>query len=162
MEPTTNNSAAMPAPQQRPLGLIITGNARLVTTETVRAALGVDIATVNDLIDEGKLWAFNLAAKPARIREVRVWIGTLPGCEVTLPTSTFADQLTAILWHVSGNADELSSTQLQERLSIDDNTLHRLVAVSALTSSKRRDGAALRHWVPQRALHTFLRHRLIA
>lgn len=157
--PTTTPATA---PQQRPLGLIITGNARLVTTETVRAALGVDIATVNDLIDEGKLWAFNLAAKPARIREVRVWIGTLPGCDVPLPKSSFADQLSAILFHVSGNADELSSTQLLERLSIDDNTLHRLVALSAIAASKRRDGATLRYWVPQRALHTFLSARLIA
>ena len=162
MEPTNNNSAATPAAQQRPLGLIITGNARLVTTETVRAALGGDIASVNELIDQGKLWAFDLSAKRGRIREVRVWIGTLPGCEVGLPKNSFADQLTTILFHISGTASELSSAQLLERLSIDDNTLHRLVSLGALTASKRRDGATLRYWVPRRALHTFLSARLIA
>ncbi len=162
METPTNIATPTTPPQQRPLGLVISGNARLVTTETARVALGVDGATLLERIDEGKLWAFNVAAKPARIREVRIWIGSLPGCEVVLPKSSFADQLTAILFHVSGTASELNSTQLQERLSIDDNTMHRLVALGALAASKRRDGTTLRYWVPQRALHTFLSARLIA
>jgi len=161
METPTNIATPTP-PQQRPLGLVISGNARLVTTETARVALGVDGATLLERIDEGKLWAFNVAAKPARIREVRIWIGSLPGCEVELPMSSFAGQLSAILFHVSGTASELSSAQVIERLSIDDNTLHRLVAIGALSASKRRDGTTLRYWVPQRALHTFLSARLIA
>lgn len=144
---------------QRTLRLDVAADTRLVTPETAKAALGVDSQAIDERIDDGRLVAFDVSpmAGPARIREVRIWVGMLPGCEIPMPGG---DARVAID-HVAGPAAEMCSAQVQARLAVDDNTVHRLAKAGLLIGSQRREGSARRLWITTASLKAFLGDRLL-
>ena len=145
---------------QASLRLSVAADVRLVTVETARACLGVDAPTVADMIDGGELVAFDVSPRREAIRETRVWVGTLEGAKVELPKAD-SERERAMLDHIVGTASEITAAQLAQRISVDDNTVHRLANAGLIQSSLRRDGSARRMWVDTQSLRSFLQSRLL-
>lgn len=150
------------AASQRALRLDVAADTRLVTVETAKAVLGVDWLSIEAMIDEGSVMAFDISPRTglSRIREVRIWVGTMPGCEVPLPRDPAA-AIAAAIDQVVGPGTEMSSAQLQARFSADDNTIHRLVDAGQLVGAQRRDGRARRLWITAPSIKAFLGNRLL-
>ena len=140
---------------QRQLRLDVAENTRLITIETAKAALGVDLASIDAMIDEGALWAFNISSQ-GKIREIRIWIRSIPGAEHR-PAATLDD----VVSDIAGDAPEVRSGALQARLCCDDNTVYRLIDRGLITGGLRRSGKARTLWISAPSLKTFLRSRVL-
>lgn len=140
---------------QRQLRLDVAENTRLITIETAKAALGVDLASIDAMIDEGALWAFNISSQ-GKIREIRIWIRSIPGAEHR-PAATLDD----VVSDIAGDTPEIRSGALQARLCCDDNTVYRLIDGGLITGDLRRSGKARTLWISAPSLKTFLRSRVL-
>lgn len=139
--------------QQRQLPLSVASTTKLVTVETARAALGVDVASIDHMIDEGAVVAFDISTHAGRNREIRVWIQSLLG--------NGNPSIDAVVADVVGGAAELRAGDVTARLCCDDNTIHRLLASGHLRGDMRRSGKARLLWIHTSSLTHFLRSRVL-
>lgn len=140
---------------QRQLRLDVAATTRLITIETAKASLGVDLASIDAMIDEGALTAFNISSQ-GRIREIRIWIRSLPGADHR-PSAT----LDEVLSDITGTDAEIRSGALQARLCCDDNTVYRLFDAGLIAGELRRSGKARTLWIFTPSLNHFLRSRVL-
>lgn len=139
--------------QQRQLPLAVAATTKLVTVETARAALGVDVASVDRMIDEGVVVAFDISTHASRNREIRVWIQSLQG--------TSSPSVDAVVSDVVGDAAELRAPDVTARLCCDLNTIHRLLGAGHLRGDMRRAGKSRALWIYASSLTHFLRSRVL-
>lgn len=138
--------------KQRQLPLAVASTTRLVTVETARAALGVDVASVDRMIDEGAIVAFDISSHAGRNREIRIWVQSLQENSTTPPIET-------VVADVVGEASELRAADVTARLCCDLNTIHRLLGAGHLRGDIRRDGKARALWIHASSLNHFLLSR---
>ena len=141
---------------QRQLRLDVAENTRLITVETAKAALGVDLASIDAMIDEGSLWAFNISSQVGRIREIRIWMRSLPGADHRPAAS-----LDEVIADITGTAPEIRSGALQALLCCDDNTVHRLYYSGLIGGELRRNGKVKTLCIFTPSLCKFLRSRVL-
>ena len=153
----------MTTASQLKLSLPVSQRTALVTVETVRAALGVDVETVWGWIDDGTiLWAWDISAaerRDAANRELRVWardVLRLGGA--TLGSAVEPGLPQAIRMIIGHDRDRLSVQDLARLLCSSRQHLHRLVDSGLLV------GPQVGHcqFVTRNSLVAFLEERHLA
>ena len=85
--PWPDRSAPVPPVPARQRLFAFSDRTALVSTEVVRAVLGVDAATVAGMVESGQLaWVFDVSASKGNLRELRYWTRELfePGlCQMS-------------------------------------------------------------------------------
>jgi len=130
---------------QRALDLGLHQRTVLVTTETARAALGVDAETVWTRVDSGTLrWVWNVSAAGGPLRELRFWAR-----ELVAPDACRDLDLDHVVNQVVGmeSREYLRSGEVAHLLLVSDPHVGRLWKAGALpgliagrTLKLRRDG----------------------
>ena len=142
---------------QRQFRMDVSEDSRLVTVETAKVALGVDLASIDAMIDEGALWAFNVSPKSvSRLREIRIWLRSLPG-----GLQRTEERIDAVISDIVGPTQELRCGEVQARLCVDDNTVHRLFQNGLLAGEHRRNTKTRTLWIFAPSLTRFLRTRVL-
>ncbi len=124
----------------------------LVSTDVVRAVLGVDAAAVASLVESGELaWVFDLSARQGKLRELRYWARELFAPEQCQITPARAIQLI-----LGKRRQRWRGTEIEQLLLASRATILRWHRAGDLP------GERVDHtfWVNREDLANFLRSRL--
>lgn len=144
---------------QRPLPITVQVPEALITVESARWALGVDEDSVLALIDRGELrWAWDIAVRQDRIREVRIWSRCVTARLRARPQP--CEDIKGVTEEILGPPEgaRLRAAHVRQILTCSQQHVQRLVASGAL----RADVARGTRWVDRASFSEFLRDRQIA
>jgi hypothetical protein len=113
------------------LNIPIAARTVLVTTETVRAAKGVDADTIHALVDNGDLqWVWDISAPGSGIRDLRYWTR-----EIIAPDTTRHLSITTVIGILIGTEKpRLRGYELCQLLLCSRPHLKRLVDAHELSA----------------------------
>lgn len=143
---------------QRRLPLTVELPEGLVSMETARWALGCDEDSVLSLIEVGGLrWAWDIAVRCGRIREVRIWSQCITArlFGSPQPGEDIAGVMGALKIPETGR---LRAAQVRQILICSQQHVQRLVAADLLQADLARGT----RWVEPASLRRFLTHRQIS
>lgn len=152
----------MATASQLKLSIPVAQRTTLVTVETVRAALAVDVETVWGWIDDGTIiWAWDISAAERRgeaNRELRVWVrDVLRLCGHTLGSVVEPGLPQAIRTIIGHDRDRIAVQELVHTLCASRQHIHRLISSGLLIGPR----VGQRQFVTRNSLVAFLEERHI-